>query len=109
MFEIIRGFGANIIEDSVRRVCRAFFILIKLLFILDTKMNVNNASGKHTKKSVKEDLIKVVKTLSDQHVFQKQSLLQGNPCIVFLIVLEIISNCLSQRNYLDGSVTTKIT
>ena len=65
--------GPNITEDSVRRVCRAFFILIKLLFVLDTEMNVNKVSGKHTKKSVKEDLIKVVKTLSDQHVFEKQS------------------------------------
>lgn len=64
--EIIRGLGANITEDSVRRVCRAFFILIKLLFVLDTEMNVNKVSGKHTKKSVKEDLIKVVKTLSDR-------------------------------------------
>ena len=71
--EIIRGLGANITEDSVRRVCRAFFILIKLLFVLDTEMNVNKVSGKHTKKYVKEDLIKVVKTLSDQHVFEKQS------------------------------------
>ena len=29
--EIIRGLGANITDDSVRRVSRAFFILIKLL------------------------------------------------------------------------------
>ena len=61
--EIIRALGANISEDSVQRVCRAFFILIKLLLVLDTEMNVNKVSGKHTKKSVKEVLIKVVKTL----------------------------------------------
>ena len=36
-------------------------------------MNVNKVSGKHTKKAVKENLIKVVKTLSDQHVFENQS------------------------------------
>lgn len=71
--EIIRGLGANITEDSVRRVCRAFFILKKLLFVLDTEVNVKKVSGRHTKKSVKEDLIKVVKTLSDQHVFEKQT------------------------------------
>lgn len=35
-------------------------------------MNVKKVSGKHTKKSVKEDLIKVVKTLCDQHVFEMQ-------------------------------------
>ena len=39
--EIIRGLGENITEDSVRGVCRAFFILIKLLFVLDAEMNVN--------------------------------------------------------------------
>ena len=32
--EIIRGLGANITKDSVRRVCRAFFILIKVLLYL---------------------------------------------------------------------------
>lgn len=64
--EIVRGLGANITEGSIRRVCSAFFIL-------NTEMNVNKVSGKQTKNSVKEDLIKVVKTLSDQHVFEKAS------------------------------------
>ena len=35
--EIIRGLGANITEDSVRLVCRAFFILIKVLLYLILK------------------------------------------------------------------------
>ena len=71
--DIIRDLGANISEESVQRVCRAFFILIKLLLVLDSETNVKKVSGKHTEKSVKEDLIKVVKTLCEQHVFEKQS------------------------------------
>ena len=70
---IIRGLGANISEESVRRVCRAFFILKKLLLVLDSETSLKKVSGQHTKKSVKEDLIKVVKTLCEQHVFEKQS------------------------------------
>ena len=35
--KIIRGLGGNITEDSVRRVCRAFFILIKVLLYLILK------------------------------------------------------------------------
>lgn len=38
--EIIRGLRANITGDNVQRVCRALFILLKLLFVLDTEMNV---------------------------------------------------------------------
>jgi len=71
--DIIRGLGANISEESVRRVCRAFFILKNLLNALDSEINVKKVSGKHTKKSVKEDLMKVVKTLCEQHAFEKQS------------------------------------
>lgn len=71
--DIIRSLGANISEESVRRLCRAFFIIKQLLFALDDELNVKKASGKHTKKSVKDDLIKVVKTLCDHNVFEKQS------------------------------------
>lgn len=70
--EIIRGLGANISEQSVLRVCRAFFVLMKLHHLLDSEISVKEVSGKHTKKSVKEDLMKVVKTLTEQHVFEKQ-------------------------------------
>jgi len=61
--DIIRGLGANISEESVRRVCRAFFILKNLLNVLDSEINVKKVSGKHNKKSVKEDLMKVVDPL----------------------------------------------
>ena len=70
--EIMRGLGANINENSVQRVCRAFLILKKLLFAINSQLNVK-VSGKYTKKSVKEDMIKVVKTLCEQHMFKKQS------------------------------------
>jgi len=69
----LRGLRANISEESVRRVCRAFFILKNLLNVLDSEINVKKVSGKHTKKSVKEDLMKVVKTLCEQYAFEKQS------------------------------------
>ena len=98
--DIIRSLGANISEESVLRVCRAFFILKNLLNVLDSEINVKKVSGKHTKKSVNEDLMKVIKTLCEQHAFEKQS--TRELCIVFLIVPETIFNCWTQRNCLGG-------
>lgn len=63
--EIIRGLGVNIIEDSVRRVCRVFFIFKKLFFVFDIEVNVKKVLGRYIKKFVKEDLIKVVKIFFD--------------------------------------------
>lgn len=71
--DIIRGLGANISEESVRRICRAFFILKAFLQQLDKEMKVKKISGEHSKKSAKEDLKKVVKTLHEQNVFEKQA------------------------------------
>ncbi|CAB4020230.1 Hypothetical predicted protein, partial [Paramuricea clavata] len=39
---------------------------------LDQEMQVKKISGEHCKKSVKQDLKKVVKTLQEQNVFEKQ-------------------------------------
>ena len=77
--DIIRGLGANISEENVLRVCRAFFILKNLLNVLNSEINVK-VSGKHTKKSVKEDLMKVAKTLCEQHAFEKQSTREAMYC-----------------------------
>ena len=44
-------------------------------------MNVNKVSAKHTKKYVREDWIKVFKTLSDQHVFERQSTREPMYCL----------------------------
>ena len=71
--DTIRGLGTNISEESVLRVCRAFFILKNLLNVLNSEINVKKVSGKHTKKSAKEELMKVVKTLCEKHAFEKQS------------------------------------
>ena len=54
--EIVRGLGANINKRKVRRVCRAYFVLKKLLQQIESEIGVKEVSGKHTKKSVKEDL-----------------------------------------------------
>ena len=70
--DMIRGLGANISEASVRRICRAFFVIKVFLEHLDLEMKVKKNSGEHTKKSVGQDLKKVVQTLHEQNVFGKQ-------------------------------------
>ena len=70
--DMIRGLGANISEASVRRICRAFFIIKTFLEHQDLETKVKKISGEHTKKSVKQDLKKVVQTLHEQNVFEKQ-------------------------------------
>ena len=71
--DMIRGLGANISEDSVRRICRAFFILKAFLEQVDLEMKVKKISGEHTKKSAKQDLHKLVQTLHEQNVFEQQA------------------------------------
>jgi hypothetical protein len=71
--DMIRGLGANINETSVRRICRAFFIIKSFLEHLDLEMEVKKISGEHSKKSVKHDLKKVVVTLHEQNVFDQQA------------------------------------
>lgn len=70
--DMIRGLGANVNEASVRRICRAFFIIKAFLEHLDLEMKAKKTSGEHTKKSVKQDLKKVIQTLQEQNVFDKQ-------------------------------------
>lgn len=79
--DMIRGVGANINDKSVRRICRAFFIIKSFLEHLDQEMQVKKISGEHCKKSVKQDLKKVVKTLQEQNVFEKQ--LNGGKMFAF--------------------------
>ena len=69
---MIRGLGANISVASVCRICRAFFVLKFYLQKLDHEMKVKKTSGEHTTKSAK-DLKKVVKTLQEHKVFEKQA------------------------------------
>ena len=71
--EMIRGLGANISVASVRRICRPFFVLKFYLQNLDQEMKVKKTSGEHTTKSAKKDLKKVVKTLQELEVFEKQA------------------------------------
>ena len=63
---------ANISEASVRRICRAFFVIKAFLEHLDLEVKVKKISGEHSKKSVRQDLKKVVQTLHEQNVFDKQ-------------------------------------
>ena len=60
--DMIRGLGANII----------FFIIKSFQEHLDLELKVKKISGEHSKKSVKQDLKKVVQTLHEQNVFDKQ-------------------------------------
>lgn len=69
---MIRGLGANISEASVRRICRAFFVIKAFLEHLDLEVKVKKISGEHSKKSVRQDLKKVVQTLHERKVFDKQ-------------------------------------
>lgn len=71
--DMIRGLGANMNETSVCRISKAFFVLKTFLDHLDHEIGIKKTSGKHTKKSVKEDLKKVIKTLQEHHVFEKQT------------------------------------
>ena len=70
---MIRVLGANVSEASVRRICMSFFIIKALLDHLDLEMSVKKISGEHCKKSVKQDLKKLVQTLEEQNVFDKQA------------------------------------
>lgn len=70
--DMIRGLGANINEISVCRISKAFFVLKSFLDRLDHEMGIKKSSGEHSRKSVKEDLKKVIKTLQEQNVFEKQ-------------------------------------
>ena len=71
--DMIRGLGANISEASVRRIFMSFFIIKAFLEHLDLEMSIKKSSGAHCKKSVKQDLKKVVQTLHEQNVFEKQA------------------------------------
>ena len=70
--DMFRGLGGNISEASVRRICTAFFVIKAFLEHLELEVKVKKISGEHSKKSVWQDLKKVVQTLHEQNVFDKQ-------------------------------------
>jgi len=67
--ELLRGLGANVSENSVTRICRAFFPIKHLLENVDKEIDVRVNSGIHTKKDMHKDLIKIVNTLVEENVF----------------------------------------
>ena len=58
--ELLRGLGANVSETRVNRICRAFFLIVKLFQRLDCELNICQNSGEHTKKNLHRDLMTVV-------------------------------------------------
>lgn len=60
--------GANISEGSVTIICKAFFKMKKLSQIFNKEIGVNQVSGDHTIKYVKQDL-KIVRLLKGENVF----------------------------------------
>ena len=65
--------GANISEDSVTRISRAFFKMKTSSDIHDNELGIKKVSGDHTKKDVKQDLLKIVKVLKEEKVFENQN------------------------------------
>ncbi|KAJ7386888.1 hypothetical protein OS493_006922 [Desmophyllum pertusum] len=61
--------GANISEGSVTIICKAFFKMKKLSQIFNKEIGVNQVSGDHTKKYIKQDLLKIVRLLKGENVF----------------------------------------
>lgn len=70
--DMIRGLGASITQESVSRICRAFFVLKSFLQCFDQELKVKKISGDHSKKSTKGDFKKVIKSLQEENVFEKQ-------------------------------------
>ena len=64
---------ANIYEDSVTRISRAFFKMKTSSDIHDNELGIKKVSGDHTKKDVKQDLLKIVKVLKEEKVFENQN------------------------------------
>ena len=61
--------GANISEDSVTRICRAFFQMKTFSKTFDQEIGVRQISGDHTKKDANQDLHKIVRVLKEEKVF----------------------------------------
>lgn len=70
--DMCKGLGANLTSNSVTRISNAFFAFKELLTNLDKEMKIKSTSGEHTKKDVKQDLKKIVKTLTEEKVFTMQ-------------------------------------
>ena len=71
--ERLRGLGANVSETSVNRICRAFFLIIKVFQRLADELNICQNSGEHTKKNLHRDLMTVVAELVREDIFTKKT------------------------------------
>lgn len=67
--ELLRGLGANVTENSVSRLCKAFSPIKSLLEKLDEEIGVRVNSSTHTKKDFHKDVMKVVQVLVEEKVF----------------------------------------
>ena len=67
--ELLRGLGANVSENSVSRIHRAFFPIKHLLESVDKEIGVRVNSSAHMKKDMKKDMMTVVNTLIEEDVF----------------------------------------
>ena len=70
--ERLRSLGANVSETSVNRICRAFFLIIKLFQRLACELNICRNSGEHTKKNLHRDVMTVVEEFVREDVFTKK-------------------------------------
>ena len=65
----VTGLGANITEHAVTRVGNALGETINLLQHCDEINDIRQLSGHHSRRSVKEDMTKLLKQLQDSQVF----------------------------------------
>lgn len=69
--DMIRGLGANNARKCAQNM-QGFFVLKSFLQCFDQELKVKKISGDHSKKSAKENLNKVIKSLQEENVFEKQ-------------------------------------
>ena len=71
--ELLRGLRATVSEICVNRICRAFFLIIKLFQRLACELKIFQNSGEHRKKNLHRDLMTVVEELVREDVFTKKT------------------------------------
>ncbi len=69
--EMCRGLGANLTCTSVTRISNAFFACKELIKKLDDEISIKSTSGEHTKKDINQDLYKIVRSFTEQEVFEQ--------------------------------------
>jgi len=70
--EAISGLGANITDESIRRIGKCLGRVKSTMHQFDLVNNVAQESGHHTSHSTDVDLKKIVKQLQDSSVFAHQ-------------------------------------